>query len=51
MVSLEVIVGKVGNSLKITIPTPIIKKLGINKGDILSMNIKEKNIVIKKLNV
>jgi len=45
---LKVIVGKVGNSLKITLPSPILEQLGIEKGDFLYLSVEDSKIVVEK---
>jgi len=45
-IKLEVTVGRVGNSLRISIPKPIIDQLGIEKGDKVLLSIDEENRII-----
>ena len=48
-IELEVIVGKVGNSLRITIPRPITDKLKIKEGDVLALSLTDGEILIRKV--
>ena len=43
---IQVIVGKVGNSLRITLPTAIVKQLNIVKGDALDLTLDEDDRII-----
>lgn len=45
---LKVIVGKVGNSLRITLPSPITEQLDIKKGDTLALSITNSKILVEK---
>ena len=48
-IELQVRVGKVGNSLRITIPRPITDKLKIKKADSLGVTLTDGEIVLRKL--
>ncbi|MEM3637083.1 MAG: AbrB/MazE/SpoVT family DNA-binding domain-containing protein [Conexivisphaerales archaeon] len=48
-VEFEVSVVKVGNSLRITIPKPVIKALGIQKGDKLGLSLTDHEIRLRKV--
>ena len=45
-IKLKVTVGQVGNSLRISIPKPIIDQLGIKKGDTVLLSIDDENRII-----
>jgi len=45
---IKVKVGKVGNSLRITIPKEVAEQLGIEKGDILLVGLTDSKILIEK---
>lgn len=45
-IKLQVTVGQVGNSLRISIPKPIIDQLKIKKGDIVYLTIDEEDRII-----
>jgi len=45
-IKLKVTVGQVGNSLRISIPKPIVDQLNIKKGDIVYLTIDEENRII-----
>jgi len=45
---LKVIVGKVGNSLRITLPSPITEQLDIKKGDTLELSLTDSKILVQK---
>jgi len=45
-IRLKVTVGRIGNSLRISIPKPIIDQLGIKKGDSVFLTIDEENRII-----
>jgi len=45
---LKVIVGKVGNSLRITLPSPITEQLDIKKGDTLALSLSDSKIIVEK---
>ena len=45
---LKVIVGKVGNSLRITLPAPIVEQLEIRRGDVLELSLTNHKILVEK---
>ena len=45
-IKLKVTVGQVGNSLRISIPKPIVDQLKIKKGDVVYLTIDEENRII-----
>ena len=45
-IKLQVTVGQVGNSLRISIPKPIVDQLNIKKGDAVYLTIDEENRII-----
>ena len=45
-IKLEVTIGKVGNSHRISIPKPIIDQLGLKKGDKFLLSIDDENRII-----
>ena len=49
MVELKVKVQRVGNSLRVAIPTPIAQELKVKVGDIMSIDVKDGKIVLRKL--
>ena len=48
---LEMKVGKVGNSLRVTLPKTITDMLEIQTGDMLGVQIIENKIIMRKLNI
>jgi antitoxin component of MazEF toxin-antitoxin module len=48
-VEITVKVGKVGNSLKVTIPQEMTYYLDIKEGDMLGLTLTDKQIVLRKL--
>ncbi len=49
MVELKVKVQRVGNSLRVAIPTPIAEELKIKVGDTLGIDIENARIILHKL--
>ncbi len=49
MVELKVKVQRVGNSLRVAIPTPIAEELKIEVGDTLGIDIDNGRIIVRKL--
>ena len=49
MVELKVKVQRVGNSLRVAIPTPIAEELKIKVGDTLGIDIENGRIMLRKL--
>jgi len=48
-IELKVKVGRVGNSLRVTLPKPVLDQLNIKEGDILGLSITDGEIVLRKL--
>jgi len=48
MVELKVKVQRVGNSLRVAIPTPIAEELKIKVGDTLGIDVKDGKIIMRK---
>jgi AbrB family looped-hinge helix DNA binding protein len=46
---LKVIVGKLGHSLRITLPKPMTDQLGIKKGDTVGLSLTDGEITLRKL--
>ncbi len=49
MVELKVKVQRVGNSLRVAIPAPIVEELKIKVGDTLGIDVKDGKIILRKL--
>jgi len=47
-VSFEVKAGKVGNSIKITLPKPACEGLGLKPGDTLILTVTDSEMVVRK---
>lgn len=47
-ISIRVKMNKNGNSMKMTIPVPVLWVLGWEKGDILELDVKKSTLLVKK---
>ena len=48
-ITIEVKVVKVGNSLRIVIPAPVKKKMGIEEGDTVELALEGETMIVKKV--
>ena len=47
--TIKVKLSKIGNSLRMTVPKPVIEELGWKEGDLLEVGITDDSMIVKKV--